>query len=655
MPEFVGGIKYPVPGDAYNSAYGEPQWWKDLAETAAAQIAAKADAGHSHSWAQITGKPSSFPPSSHTHSQSDVAGLGTALAGKIDQAKPIPAGPINDLAGGTYLVENPSTSTGLPSGAGPGHLVRGGDIDTYVEIGWAARRWERRRITGLWRAWVTVRSETVRAHSLTRPLGVRTETVSSRSVRIPFGVPARARAWRVVIRNANYRSNETYTGQVTLDSLAFGQPARNAAGELTSSFTAAPVLFHVDVAIANLADGWSSNWSNRTLEPGQDYMISYGYLTNADPVHLGMGGGWRTDYSPGNARLQHDGTAVATDRQPFDVRIEYVTDDGVRTDVMVGDSISAGSNASIPIYDSPIMIASRATGRAVNLHGFGGAAFGEWGNGAWANPESMKWQDVTRYGRTDRAFIMLGNNDIHAGDSLATLKANFTTLAAVLKERQSSSIIACTVTPRTAWTGTAKETVREQFNDWLRAYPAGITAVADTARAVEDSTGHAPRADYVTSDGIHFNTAGSTALAGAMLDLSAQEDSAGAASLAALTYDSGLRDIAALAGDKITGGKILLRRTGNTVTLFIAGVSPASTLGSGSTVFTVPSGFRNPTRWDGYLAAGLQAGVATTRSAFMFAAGGFGVWAHQTGDSWRLDLTWITNDPIPTTPPGSAA
>lgn len=38
MPEYAGGIKYPVPDDQYDTTYGEPQWWKDLATTAAAKI-----------------------------------------------------------------------------------------------------------------------------------------------------------------------------------------------------------------------------------------------------------------------------------------------------------------------------------------------------------------------------------------------------------------------------------------------------------------------------------------------------------------------------------------------------------------------------------------------------------------------------------------
>lgn len=38
MPDFAGLIKFPTGTDMYNSTYGEPQWWRDLAITARAQI-----------------------------------------------------------------------------------------------------------------------------------------------------------------------------------------------------------------------------------------------------------------------------------------------------------------------------------------------------------------------------------------------------------------------------------------------------------------------------------------------------------------------------------------------------------------------------------------------------------------------------------------
>lgn len=73
MPDFAGPIKFPVPADRYNTAYGEPQWWKELAETASAAISAKADAGHTHddryyTEAETDSKLAGKSATGHTHS-----------------------------------------------------------------------------------------------------------------------------------------------------------------------------------------------------------------------------------------------------------------------------------------------------------------------------------------------------------------------------------------------------------------------------------------------------------------------------------------------------------------------------------------------------------------------------------------------------------
>lgn len=126
MPEFVGGIKYPVPGDAYNSAYGEPQWWKDLAETAAAQIATKADAGHSHSWAQITGKPSTFAPSAHQHPWSDITDRPAAYPPAAHTHSALSNGTFSvDLSSaGAFALRSGSSNT-VQWNASNGNLVAG--------------------------------------------------------------------------------------------------------------------------------------------------------------------------------------------------------------------------------------------------------------------------------------------------------------------------------------------------------------------------------------------------------------------------------------------------------------------------------------------------------------------------------------------------
>ncbi len=46
----------------------------------------KAAETHSHTKSQITDFPSTMPPSAHTHEQSDVTGLGTALSAKADSS-----------------------------------------------------------------------------------------------------------------------------------------------------------------------------------------------------------------------------------------------------------------------------------------------------------------------------------------------------------------------------------------------------------------------------------------------------------------------------------------------------------------------------------------------------------------------------------------
>ena len=42
-----------------------------------AGLAGKSNVGHSHSWTEVTGKPSTFSPSAHTHGVADITGTGT--------------------------------------------------------------------------------------------------------------------------------------------------------------------------------------------------------------------------------------------------------------------------------------------------------------------------------------------------------------------------------------------------------------------------------------------------------------------------------------------------------------------------------------------------------------------------------------------------
>lgn len=428
----------------------------------------------------------------------------------------VSAGDVNDLAHGMFLVPDASAVKNAPPVSGPVVLHRTGEVDWAYTQGELLEEWVNRKVDGRATRWEQVRSQRLIPVSLTRPLAGITETVSSRSVRIPFRVPTRVTRFRVVVRNANYRTNTTYPGNIMMRTLCVGTGARDTTGELTSSFLKTdefPNGLKIIARDADFdgADGYTSEWNDRVLTPGVDYMLSYGYQHNGIETHLGMGGGWWTNYKPTNAELREDSTAVKQKRLPLDVRIEAITEDGAVHEVLIGDSISAASNADFPVLEAPAHVAARVDRHVARLHGFGGAAMGEWIGPNWGAADTLKWKDLTKYGRADRAVIALGNNDIHTGTDMSTLQANLQALVALVRERVAPEVVVCTVTPRTAWTGTEKDMLRRSYNDWLRSHPMGVL-VAETARAVEDEAGTAPRAEYVVGDGIHFNTAGTAAL-----------------------------------------------------------------------------------------------------------------------------------------------
>jgi lysophospholipase L1-like esterase len=359
-------------------------------------------------------------------------------------------------------------------------------------------------------------AERIVPHAVTRPLAALTETTTARSVRIPFALPVHTRRWRVVIRNVNYRTATVYHGAGMLRTLAVGTGKRDGQSNLTSSFGEWKRILCRDTPVPDWGVGYTSPWRYDELTPCTDYLLAFGYQHSGVTTHLGMGGGWQTAYKAMNAELDKDPTAAKAIRLPMDVRLEYEPQDGVPVDVILGDSISAGSNATYPVLEAPLAIAGRTRARATRLYAYGGAAFREWTGPNWGDPTLLKWQHVIEHGQADRAFIALGSNDIHNGTDFTSLQANFRALLSLVRDRVSSTVVGCTVTPRTAWTGTANDALRRSFNDWLRNGLDGITGVADLASAVEARSGRAPRAEYVITDGIHFNTMGCSALAAAM-------------------------------------------------------------------------------------------------------------------------------------------
>lgn len=362
---------------------------------------------------------------------------------------------------------------------------------------------------------------------LTRPMStVMNETLPSRSVRLPFRVPTLSRRWRVVIRNVNFRANVAYPGAVTIRTIAVGDAQCTASGQPTGAFghgsddfPQGPTVRRYDALVKDLGQtAWTSDWFTETLRPDRDYLLAYGYRTNGQVLHRGIAGGWWTGGRPLNAELVTDPSATRTRRPPLDVRIELDAATDVSTQLVLGDSIAAGSSASFPILEAPVILAARSGHIPWPvLHTFGGATMTEW-IGGWSAATNKKWHDILRYGNHQRTLLALGSNDIHAGKDLRTMQTNCKKLIELVQARIASEVVACTVTPRRSWAeqDPAKERVRRDFNDWLAGRPDGVAHCVDTAAAVTDATGSAPLGDGVDTDGTHFTTSGSLRLARAL-------------------------------------------------------------------------------------------------------------------------------------------
>lgn len=92
-------------------------------------LAGKSDTSHSHTWGSITGKPSTFSPSAHTHGTADVTGLDSALSGKADKTHSHTISQVTGLAAevaarpNTWRVKTAAELSATEKKARPGDII----------------------------------------------------------------------------------------------------------------------------------------------------------------------------------------------------------------------------------------------------------------------------------------------------------------------------------------------------------------------------------------------------------------------------------------------------------------------------------------------------------------------------------------------------
>lgn len=192
---------------------------------------------------------------------------------------------------------------------------------------------------------------------------------------------------------------------------------------------------------------------------------------------------------------------------PFELWLEIEVPASTPAIGLVGDSNSVGVNATIPINDAWMAIYCRRMGFFPVLYGHSGDGMSQ-----AMTADHYKWNRWNHLDRPDMVVHANGANDIPSTEGGVTLaqmqewarneweisdaKISKIKHAAVIKSRASG----------------INNTVRVAYNNWLKSKPDPIRDWQDIASPVtaNDTGGLLPQ--YISSDGLHMNTAGQTAI-----------------------------------------------------------------------------------------------------------------------------------------------
>lgn len=444
---------------------------------------------------------------------------------KVATYSEFPSGPVTSWYGtaaeGIYRAPSQQVVDGLagvPQGAGPGlvTVVAVGSTTsqiTWEEFGDLGRSWRMTASSSSAYAsgWQLIPGSKRVATSLTlgRANDVRTATEVAHA--LPLTLGARAHRWRLHVRNTNDRTTNTVQGVLSYAPVRIGKMQRTAAGEATAAVvpgtlqTVAPASTSPETG-NELATPWVEDFP---LEPGTDYVIRYGFTAGeGQEINYLEGGGWSLDAGV-SALSSASPAATLSARAPLDVWIELEVDASTPCFAYFGDSLTAGQEATLPVYDSWPARHARAHGAIPTFFAHAGARMSE-----WTNPAHIKFRKYQLPGysitRADRLYWSMGSNDLFAEDKsvedmLAAMAVTFPLITAVT----SRNVIMTTVLPRHD-AEDPQEPVRREWNEYIqRNLPHGTLMVLDAAAALT-----APDGDQLdttwssTPTNIHLSSAG---------------------------------------------------------------------------------------------------------------------------------------------------
>lgn len=529
----------------------------------------------------------------------------------------------------------------LPPPAGTGDAI----TQIAFPYGMVVTQWKRFKGTGGYSAWVRMDAGAVDLTTVptitpqspvqlrTLPLilttgGSGTAGPTSGNYRMPVKYGATITRWRAHFRNNNPRFG--IDGPAATISAVYAGPATS------GQFTTAPA--QIAAGLTTGATDAVTPWQATPIPAGTEYTIAYTFTSPA--TNAVVGGGW-------SASSVNSTTATLTRvvSLPLDVWIEAEVEATVPAVAVLGDSLASAVGGTLPVYDSVLSQWARANGVLPVHYTASGDTMAGWSTGT-----AYKWQRWQHLSRPDAVIHMLGSNDVFGGADLTTLKARRATTMRLLQQYVSPVIYSLTITPRTSDTS-GQEQVRRDYNTWLKGKPDQARDVFDVVPAISgNDEAISPGYD---ADGIHLNTAGYAAMAGTITrPLTSAALPAALTRLAALTYDSGKRLVPVENG--WTCYQAILRRQNTSVSLYVRNMSGAAA--TGNTFLTLPIGFRdNSVNTAGQPAAGLFPGKPGGTPVDFISTYSGALSTTNRGPDLQLLRTWQTDDPIPTTLPGSPA
>lgn len=347
---------------------------------------------------------------------------------------------------------------------------------------------------------------------------------------------------------------------------------------------------------------------------------------------------------------------------PFEMWLEIEVPKSVPAIGLIGDSNSVGVNSTIPIHDAWMSIYCRDNGYFPVLYGSSGEGMKE-----TQDPKHYKWNRWNHLDKPDMVVHANGANDIPSTEGGITTQELIDRLKgelAMADQKVAKIHYVCVIKSKPSG---ANNTQRVEYNNYVKKREGLNREWQDIASPVtaNDSGGLLP--EYISSDNLHMNTAGQTAIARSGLkqmsyrtDPLVRNTSAGQT---VTVWDPSTNKDVLLAGNtgvrKLTppapylSGTIGLVRRGNVVELNLQAIKfVEGTAGSVTFANLIPVGFR-------------PSGIVAAKSVKF--------WSNETEESLRVtnagslmyqlvvaatnssaQLIWTTEDPWPTTLPGTA-